>query len=129
MRAGAVLLTLAIGGTATSAVQPPPVLQPPQLPPALARLVDPVIKAAWADFDSHAALGHVQFISHYWRLPGNEGYDRAVDRVRARLIESGFPEKNLHVEEYANTGRGWDHSIGTLAIARPGHGDEVLLSK
>ena len=129
MRTGAVFLALALAGTATGAIQVAPSLEPPPLPAALAHVVDPVISAAWSNFDMRAALGHVQFVSQYWRLPGNEGYDKTIDRVRARLIAAGFPEKNLHIEEYPNTGRGWDHSIGRLAIAHPGRADEVLLSK
>ena len=47
--------------------------------------IDPVINALWSSFDERAAMGHVQFISQYWRLPGNSGYDKSLDRVAERL--------------------------------------------
>src|SRR4051794_26632983 len=53
-------------------------------------VVDPVIDALWTGFDQQAAFEHVQFISQFWRLPGNTGYDRSIDRIRDRLGSSGF---------------------------------------
>src|SRR5215210_6067982 len=53
-------------------------------------VVDPVIDALWAGLDQQAGLGHVQFISQFWRLPGNHGYDASIDRIRDRLTSAGF---------------------------------------
>src|SRR3982750_3216834 len=53
-------------------------------------VVGPVIDALWAGFDQQAAFGHVEFISQYWRLPGNHGYDVSIDRIRERLTGAGF---------------------------------------
>jgi aminopeptidase YwaD len=101
--------------------------------------IDPVIDALWASFDERAALGHVQFISQYWRLPGNSGYNTSIDRIRDRLVAVGFtpdtsassasPAPRVHVEEYPNLGRAWEYTIGTAAIVRPGQPDEVVLSR
>ena len=110
----------------------------PSLPPALSKALDPVIDALFARFDLKAAQEHVKFVTQYWRLPGNTGYDATIDRVHARLVASGYHDRTatdgiagpeVFVEEYPNSGRGWDHSIGTLAIVRAGRPDEVVLSK
>ncbi|HVJ29534.1 MAG TPA: hypothetical protein VNA66_04430, partial [Gammaproteobacteria bacterium] len=61
------------------------------------KLVDPAIDALWAGYDATAAMGHVRFISQYWRLPGNPGYNLTVDRIRERLTAAGLTVK---VEEY-----------------------------
>jgi aminopeptidase YwaD len=100
-----------------------------EMPGSLAAQLDPVINAMWSSFDMSAAAEHVAFISRYWRLPGNEGFDSTLDRVKARL-QDVFPDPALlRFEEYQGTGHGWDHSLGTLAISRPGKPDEVVLSR
>jgi hypothetical protein len=97
--------------------------------------IDPVIDALWSAFDERAAYGHVEFISQYWRLPGNSGYNASLDRIRGRLISNGFAESatatspRVFVEEYPNPGRAWEYTIGTVAIVRPGQSDEVVLSR
>jgi hypothetical protein len=65
----------------------------PSLPPALTKALDPVIDALFARFDLKAAQDHVKFVTQYWRLPGNTGYDATIDRVHARLVASGFHER------------------------------------
>jgi len=116
--------------TGVPAFMPPP----PPMPAALARRLDPVIDSIWAGFDMAAAQQHVEFISQYWRLAGNAGYDASIDRVRNRLRESGFVESGtgaaiLRIDTYPSGGRGWDHSVGTVAIARQGQPDRVVLSR
>jgi aminopeptidase YwaD len=107
--------------------------QPPRA--ELHATIDPVIDALWTTFDERAALGHVEFISQYWRLPGNTGYDASIDRVRDRLIRAGFvgdpaaATPRLGVEEYPNPGHAWESTIGTVAIAHPGRQDDVVLSQ
>ena len=109
------------------------------LSPALARTLDPVITAVWSRFSLRMALAHVQFVSRYWRIGGNPGYDAALDHVRARLMASGFEARvtpgaaqttsSTWFEEYPNGGKGWSYSVGTLAIARKGQPDDVVLSR
>ena len=134
-------LALAIVGVAGGVTRGAAGLPRPALSAKLAHVVDPVIDALWSRFDLQAARDHVRFITQFWRLPGNPGYDATIDRVRARLRASGFLDgprpasgpksmsPTVAVEEYQNPGQGWDHSIGTLAIARAGRADEVVLSR
>lgn len=87
--------------------------------------VDPAINALWASYDRTAAMDHVKFISQYWRLAGNPGYNATVDRIQARLKSAGIATS---VEEYP-TGPAWDHSAASLSVIRQGAPDEVVLSK
>ncbi len=87
--------------------------------------VDPAIDALWASYDRTAAMDHVKFISQYWRLAGNPGYNATVDRIQARLKSAGIATR---VEEYP-TGPAWDHSAASLAVVRSGAPDEVVLSR
>ena len=87
--------------------------------------IDPSIDALWASYDRTAAMDHVRFISQYWRLAGNPGYNATVDRIQARLKSAGIATS---VDEYP-TGPAWDHSAASLAVIRQGAPDEVVLSK
>ena len=119
-----------------------------QSPPPLFSTLDPIVDALWTGFDTRQAQEHVEFISRYWRLAGNAGYDATLDRVQARLSDAGFAAAKdaaasraittarLFVDQYPNTeSGGWDHTVGTLAIAgsRRESGevvpDQVVLSK
>jgi len=131
-------------------------LTPPALPAALAQTMDPVIDALWSRFSRRSALAHVQFISQYWRLSGNVGYNATINRIHQRLVEAGFrdtgdgsvlrkqdpspetpglrqadpsPTSSVRVEEYPNSGKGWNYSVGTLAIVHASAPDEVVLSR
>src|SRR4029453_14593723 len=105
------------------------------LSPALARTLDPVIEAVWSRFDRQQAMDHVRYIRQFWRVGGNPGYDQSLDRIHTRLVASGFSEmmpgvsSSTWFEEYPNQGNGWSYSAGTLAIARAGHADQVVLSR
>jgi aminopeptidase YwaD len=88
--------------------------------------VDPAIDAMWAAFDRPAAMEHVRFISQFWRLPGNPGYNATVDRIQARLKAAGI---TTSIDEYPNSGPAWDHTTGTLALISSGAKDEVVLSR
>ena len=92
----------------------------------LAATVEPVIDALWTGFDMPAAMAHVRFIGQYWRLAGNPGYNASIDRLRARLAEAGV---KTAIEEYPNTGQGWDHTAATLSVVVPGEADDVVLSR
>jgi len=101
------------------------------VPASLAAVLDPVIDAAWDHFDSDAAQGHVDAIGPTWRLAGNAAFDAALDRVRSRLADSGFSERDLHVDSYPLSGPAWEYTVGTLAMVdRTGRGaDDVVLSR
>jgi len=98
-----------------------------QMPPALAARARSVIDQAWADFDPEAALSQVEFASRYWRLPGNEGFDATLDRVRDRLVAAGL--KDIRFDTAPTPSPGWDHTVGTVALIRTGQPDLVVLSK
>ncbi len=111
-----------------------------KLPPALDRVVTPVIDRLWDGFDRDAALGQVQFMDQYWRLPGNEGFDKSIDRIKARLVAAGFKElaerpktpigvPSLWIEPAPTPSLGWDQQVGTLAIVRDGQPEQVVISR
>jgi hypothetical protein len=108
------------------------------LPAKLAGPVDRVADALWTRFNPQRAMRDVRFISQYWRLAGNPGFDATIDRVHESLRAAGFRDGPRNapprggaswIEEYPNTGHGWSYSVGTLAIVRSGRPDEVLLSR
>jgi cyclophilin family peptidyl-prolyl cis-trans isomerase/HEAT repeat protein len=111
-----------------------------KLPPALDRVVTPVIDRVWDGFDRDAAIDQVRFMDGYWRLPGNEGFDKSIDRVKTRLVAAGFkelPERpktpitvpSLWIEPAPTPSLGWDQSKATLSIVRDGQPDQVVLSR
>jgi cyclophilin family peptidyl-prolyl cis-trans isomerase len=111
-----------------------------KLPPALDRTVTPVVDRVWDGFDTKAAIAQVQFMDRYWRLAGNEGFDKSIDRVKARLIQAGFVElserprapitkPSLWIEPASTPSPGWDQSVATLAIVRDGQPDQIVLSR
>lgn len=81
-----------------------------------------------ASFDRDAAMGHVAFMAPKWRLAGNDAFDQSLDRIHVRLRASGFAS-HARMHAYPNTGHGWDHATGTLAIVRPDGSELVVLSK
>jgi aminopeptidase YwaD len=115
----------------------PPALVPPPVSPELARTLDPIIDALWSRFSRRSAMGHVVYISQFWRLSGNLGYDATITRVHARLLAAGFQDRTSQeaatsstwVEEYPNAGKGWRYTVGTLALEHAGASEEILLSR
>ena len=105
------------------------------------RRAERAIDTLLASFDRSAAMGHVEFMGPRWRLAGNDGFDKSIDRLEARLLGSGFVMDIRHtpadgpaaaparVHGYTNTGHGWDHSLGTLALVNPDGTETVVLSK
>jgi hypothetical protein len=102
--------------------------------------VDAAIEQLWSRFDMPAAMGHVEFVSRFWRLAGNPGYDATIDHVRDRLttpaerlfVPAGAAAAGVAtvaIDSYPSGGHGWDHSVGTLAIVRDGRPDEPVLSR
>ena len=107
-------------------------------PPSLAKRVDPVIERLWSAFDVDAATAQVRFMSQYWRLGGNPGYEASVDRIHARLLASGFAAAvranavggpSTWIESYPNRGHGWSYTVGTLALASSRGLEEIVLSR
>lgn len=107
------------------------------VPARAERAIDTILQ----DFNRDAAMGHVRFMSQFWRLAGNDGFDDSIDRLYERLLSSGFAMDGrgttgadgpgaspARIHSYPNQGHGWDHSAGTLAIVAAG-GETVVLSK
>jgi len=89
---------------------------PQTLPPTAARAYAEVASR----FDERDALSIVSFMDQYWRLAGNPGFIASIDHIRDRLVAAGFTAATtaapatVRVDEFPNTGRGWDYRVGTL---------------
>lgn len=90
-------------------------------------------------FDERAAMDLVVYMDQFWRNAGNAGYNASLDRIRARLQQSGFSDRgdsaapaagpHTWIEEYGKA-QGWDYTVGTLTLLGGERGkDEVLLSR
>jgi hypothetical protein len=133
---------LALGfAVSVAACAPTTSNQKPATDPVPAR-AERAIDTLLAGFDRHAAMEHVRFMSQYWRLAGNEGFDRSLDRIHERLISSGFamdtrgngapdgaPLAHVRVHAYPNQGHGWDHSIAALSLINADGSSTLVLSK
>lgn len=130
-------LTLALAVTACA---PPAAFRradPARVPARAERAIDTML----AGFDRGAAMDHVRFMSGFWRLAGNDGFDQSIDRLYERLLLAGFAIDSrsmladgphaapVRVHAYPNPGRGWDHSVGTLAIVNADGSETAVLSK
>lgn len=79
----------------------------------------------------YAAMDVVTFMSQYWRVAGNPGYNASLEDIRARLARSGFSGGGAgtpgrqRLDEYPNRSPGWDYAVGTLTFAGE-PGDPVL---
>ena len=99
------------------------------LPPSAER----AYAAMTTRFDRGTSLEIVQFMSQYWRLAANPGYNASIDHLRDLLTAAGFKSDGtsgrdpfLRIDEYGST-RGWDYSRGTVSIQ--GDADPVVLSR
>jgi aminopeptidase YwaD len=136
---GSLLLVLGVLGAASCARMTGNGVAPGDRIPARAeRAIDTLLER----FDRDAAMGHVRFMSGYWRLPGNDGFDLSIDRIEERLVASGFAVDRrgtrgadgpkafpVRVHTYPNQGHGWDYSVGTLAIVHADGSETPVLSK
>ena len=124
----ALLVFTALSG----AVAQPPTLHLPPLDRSLPPRAERIYAAMAPQVDIRAAAETVKFMSEFWRLAGNPGYDRSIDFVRDRLTLGGFASTtaggpSVRVETFDHTGQGWEQERGTLAIdASP---REILLSR
>src|SRR6185436_12286083 len=83
-------------------------------------------------FDRAGALDVVRFMDQYWRLAGNPGFNASIDHILDRLVAAGFSTSPggrgiVRIDEFPNSGRGWDYRIGTLAF--DDGPDPILLSR
>jgi aminopeptidase YwaD len=109
---------LVLAAVATPVAQPRTLHLPPLdrvLPARAATIYGALARAV----DTRVAVETVDFMSPFWRLAGNPGYNRSIDFVRERLIAGGFDAGAVRVEEFANSGYGWEQERGTLSIEEP----------
>jgi aminopeptidase YwaD len=134
----ALTLALSVAACAPATGYRLPATDPDPVPERAERAIDLVLEG----FDREAAMGHVEFMSRYWRLAGNDGFDQSIDRIHERLIEGGFtmdgrrrggadgpPVAPARIHSYPNQGHGWDHTVGTLALVEADGEMVPILSK
>ena len=99
-------------------------------------VIDPVIDALWTGFDQPTAFEHVQFISQFWRLPGNTATTSrsiasasALDVRRIRARRRRLRAASVGVEEYPNQGGPGSTRSGPWRWSRTGKPDEIVLSR
>ena len=116
-------LACVLSATAAVSAQTPPYHLPP-LDRVLPPRAEAIYQAIAPRVDTRVAMDTVMFMSPYWRLAGNPGYDRSLDYIAAQLSKGGLTSR---VETFENSGHGWEHERGTLSIddAQP----EVVLSR
>ena len=109
LAAGAVALALSSAGDIGVAAlgQLPGARQLPAAPESLSRYLPPSATSAAAAieqrFDERAAMALVEFMDRYWRNAANEGFNASIDRIRERLVESGYGRR-------ASGPAGWRYS-------------------
>ena len=99
--------------------------------------VEAVYRSLDARYREKNALDLVVFMDQFWRVAGNPGFDATVDRLRNDLSRAGFTDRSqagadqprVWADEFANSGRGWDHRVGTLSLVGADGTPEVLLSR
>ena len=109
----ALLLCACAPGRSMAVVQP--AVQ--ALPPGAER----AYRAVVSRFDRAAAMDVVDVMQQYWRVAGNPGFNASIDHIRDKLAAAGFSASPgssafFRIDEYANSGPGWDHSTGTISI-------------
>lgn len=80
---------LAATAGALLGAQPAPTAPTASTPPAFA----PITKAVHAQITGERAFRTVDYVQRYFRLPGNEGFDLAIDTVAALLRAAGYVEE------------------------------------
>jgi len=85
----------------------------PPLDRALPPRAETIYQAIVPRVDTRVAMETVTFMSQFWRLAGNPGYDRSIDFIAERLAAGRVP---AHVDSFENSGQGWEQERGTLSI-------------
>lgn len=122
--------TLACGGTTPLAPQnggdtsptAPPVLAPED---ALATPALGAHAAALADaFDADRAMATVRYVDRYFRVRGNEGYQKTLEHVRTELRAAGFGDRTVQTLELGPMLPTWTPRSARLELLAP---DPVVL--
>lgn len=113
---------------------------PPALDRYLPERTEAVYRALAKTYDPARAMEVVVFMDRFWRLAGNEGFLASQQNIRQTLEAAGYESSTrsdaggdkarVWYEEFPNSGRGWDHTTGTLTLLGEGDApDEGLLSR
>src|SRR5688572_10231959 len=127
------LLALTTAAIISTAHAQEPRLHLPPLDRHLPARVETIYNAMAPRIDTRVAMDTVTFMSEYWRLAGNPGYDKSIDFIAERLERGGYPRQTAQrgiahwIERFDNAGQGWELHRGTLSIE--GRTREVVLSR
>lgn len=136
-----VILVISVSLVRPGVAQNPPTASfPPSLDRHLPESTEAVYRALARTYDPARAMDVVVFMDRFWRLAGNEGFLASQQNIRQRLEAAGYESAvrsdasgdtaRVWYEEFPNSGRGWDHTTGTLTLlGDAGAPDEVLLSR
>jgi hypothetical protein len=106
---------------ALPSAQNPPALHLPPLDRVLPPRAERIYAAIMSRVDTRLATEVVDFMAPRWRLAGNPAYNESLSLLQQRLTGGGLTTR---VDEYENSGRGWEQRRGTLSIAQ-----DVVLSR
>ncbi len=114
--------------------------QEPHLPPLDRHLpdrVETIYRYLSSRVDPTIGMDVVRFMDPYWRLAGNEGFERSQQFIFDVLVAGSFadargemrdaPGARVWYDVFENAGHGWSVDRSTLALAGPN--PEVVLSR
>jgi aminopeptidase YwaD len=109
----------------------------PALDQVLPGRVETIYRYLSSRVDPSVAMDVVHYMDPYWRLAGNEGFERSQQFLFDLLVAGSFadgrgdmrdlPASRAWYEEFENTGQGWSVDRSTLAL--PGPAPAVVLSR
>lgn len=94
--------------------------------------VEPYFQMVDKTFDQDAAFNTVAFVAKYWRVVGNEGFDKSIYHVMEKLKAAGFVEEGAadatdrlvyRIEKRPLKNPTWEPVAGSLKL---GSGEEIL---
>ena len=87
------LLALSLPATGTVAQGKPATKPLAPKPPALSPAMAPITRAVSRAISGNRAYRTVDYVQRYFRLPGNRGFDLAIDTVASLLRVAGYVEE------------------------------------
>jgi hypothetical protein len=87
-------------------------------------------RALSARFNATRAMEVVTFMDRFWRIAVNPGFRASLEHLKAGLVQGGFregaaaapPPAAVWVEEYPNSGNGWEPVRAEMTIVEAGGG-------
>lgn len=96
------------------------------------KFAEPYFNMVNETFDKQSAFNTVAFVEKYWRVVGNEGFDKSIYHVVEKLRSAGFVEESAagasdrlvyRVEKRPLKNPTWEPVAGSLKL---GSGEEIL---